>query len=80
MKMNRRRILFILILLAAAVSAAAIVIIGMRKEPGKALLKIMSDRVDLQVRNVHYTEVGDSGMKWDITAEAISEKENLLFG
>ena len=79
MKMNHRRILFIFILLAAAVSATAVVVIGIRKEPGKALLKIMSDRVDLQVRDVHYTEVGDSGMKWEIRADAAryQKKENL---
>ena len=77
--MSRRRTLFIGILLAAAVTAAAVVVIEMRKEPGKALLKIMSDRVDLQVRDVHYTEVGDSGMKWEIKADAAryQKKENL---
>lgn len=81
MKMNRRRTLLIAILLVAVLSVAAIFVIGMRKEPGKALLKIMSDRVDLQVRDVHYTEVGDSGMKWEITADAAryQKKENLAF-
>ena len=79
MKLNRRRALFIVMFLAVAVLAAAIIIIGTRNEPGKALLKVMSDRVDLQVRDVHYTEVGDSGMKWDIRAEAARylKKENL---
>lgn len=79
MKLNRRRALFIVMFLAAAVLAAAIIIIGTRNEPGKALLKVMSDRVDLQVRDVHYTEVGDSGMKWDIRADAARylKKENL---
>ena len=81
MKMNRRRILLIAMLLATALSVAVIFVIGMRKEPGKELLKIMSDRVDLQVRNVHYTEVGDSGMKWEIRADAAryQKKENLAF-
>ena len=67
------------LLLTVLLSAAAVVVIGIRKEPGKALLKIMSDRVDLQVRNVHYTEVGDSGMKWEITADTAryQKKENL---
>jgi LPS export ABC transporter protein LptC len=80
MEKNHRRILLILIaLLAAALSVAAVVMIGMRKETGKALLKVMSDRVDLQVRNVHYTEVGDSGMKWEIMADAAryQKRENL---
>jgi len=79
MKTNRRRTLLIATLFVAAISAAAIVMIGMRKEPGTALLKIMSDRVDLQVRDVRYTEVGDSGMKWEITADTAryQKKENL---
>ena len=78
--MNRRKEpLLIVALLAVILSVAAILVIGMRKEPEKALLKIMSDRVDLQVRNVHYTEVGDSGMKWEITADTAryQKKENL---
>ncbi len=68
-------------LLAAVLSVAAIIVIDIRKEPEKALLKIMSDRVDLQVRNVHYTEVGDSGMKWEIRADTAryQKKENLAF-
>ena len=79
--MSRRRILFIVILLASALTATAVVVIEMRKDPGKALLKIMSDRVDLQVRDVHYTEVGDSGMKWEIRADTAryQKKENLAF-
>ena len=79
MKMNRRRTLLIATLFVAVLSVATIFVIGMRKEPGKALLKIMSDRVDLQVRDVHYTEVGDSGMKWEIRADAAryQKKENL---
>jgi LPS export ABC transporter protein LptC len=79
MKMNRRKTLFIVVFLVVAVSAAVIGIIGMWREPGKALLKVMSDRVDLQVRDVHYTEVGDSGMKWDIRADTAryQKKENL---
>ena len=77
--MSRRRTLFVVILLAAAVTVAAVVVIEMRKDPGKALLKIMSDRVDLQVRDVHYTEVGDSGVKWEIRADAAryQKKDNL---
>src|SRR5512141_2654173 len=77
--MSRRRTLFIVIFLAFAITAAAVVVIEMRKDPGKALLKIMADRVDLQVRDVHYTEVGDSGMKWEIKADVAryQKKENL---
>jgi len=81
MKMSRRRILLIALLVASALSVAVLFVVGMQKEPGKELLKIMSDRVDLQVRNVHYTEVGDSGVKWEIKADAAryQKKENLAF-
>ncbi len=76
---NRRRTLMIVVFLTAALCAVALFLVSMRKEPGKELLKIMSDRVDLQVRNVFYTEVGDSGMKWEIRADAAQyqKKENL---
>ena len=79
MKMTRSRTLLIATLFVAILSVGVAYVIGMRKEPGKALLKIMSDRVDLQVRNVHYTDVGDSGMKWEITADAAryQKKDNL---
>lgn len=77
---NKRRTIVIFVALAVVLCAAAIVV-GLRRDPGKALLNIMSDRVDLQVRNVHYTEVGDSGMKWEITADTAryQKRENMAF-
>jgi LPS export ABC transporter protein LptC len=55
--------------------------ISIGNEPEKTVLKIMSDKVDLQVRNVRFTEVGDSGMKWEITAETAryEKKENMAY-
>jgi LPS export ABC transporter protein LptC len=78
MKTKRKTVLIVLIL-TAILSVTAILAIGLRRAPEKALLKIMSDRFDLQARNVHYTEVGDSGMKWEITADTARyrKKENL---
>ena len=78
MKTKRKTVLIVAIL-TVILSVAAILAIGLRRAPEKALLKIMSDRVDLQVKNVHYTEVGDSGMKWEITADTARylKKENL---
>jgi LPS export ABC transporter protein LptC len=77
---NRRKTVLIIAALTVLLAAAAIMI-GIRREPGKALLNMMSDRVDLQVRNVHYTEVGESGMKWEITADTAryQKKENMAF-
>lgn len=75
------RTISIAVALAGILLTAAILMIGIDREPEKTLLKIMSDRVDLQVRDVRYTEVGDSGTKWEITAETASyqKKENLAF-
>jgi LPS export ABC transporter protein LptC len=76
---TKRKAVLIVATLAVILSVTAILAIGLRREPEKALLKIMSDRVDLQVKNVHYIEVGDSGMKWEITADTARyrKKENL---
>lgn len=78
MKIKRKTALIIAIL-TVILSVTAILAIGLRRAPEKALLKIMSDRVDLQVKNVRYTEVGDSGMTWEITADTAryQKKENL---
>jgi LPS export ABC transporter protein LptC len=79
MKTKRRTVLIVATLLTVILFAAAILAIGLRRSPEKALLKIMSDRVDLQVKNVHYTEVGSSGMTWEIRADTAryQKKENL---
>jgi LPS export ABC transporter protein LptC len=65
--------------LAMTLFAGAILAIGLRRSPEKTLLKIMSDRVDLQVKNVHFTEVGSSGMTLEIKADTAryQKKENL---
>jgi LPS export ABC transporter protein LptC len=74
-----RKTVLIVVVLAVILSAAAIITINIPKEPEKALLKIMSDRVDLQVRNVRFTDVGASGMKWELMADMAryQKKENL---
>ena len=76
-----RKTMFIVAVLVSVLSVAVVLMVAVRKEPEKALLNIMSDRVDLQVRNVRYTEVGDSGMKWEIMADTVryQKKENKAF-
>lgn len=78
--MNRGRRKLLVVASAVFLFAAAIVVIYViPKEPEKPLVKVMSDHVDLQVRNVRLTEVGDSGMKWEIMADTARylKKENL---
>ncbi len=74
--MNKK--FLILGLLVLFVFAAA-VFVGIRKEPPKALLEKMADKVDLRAKNVRYTQVGSSGMKWEITADSAQyqKKEDL---
>ena len=35
----------------------------------KSVLKVISDRVDLQIKDFHYTEVGDPDLVWEINAD-----------
>lgn len=79
MKTKRKAVLIVALL--AVISVAAILTIGIREAPEKALLKIMSDRVDLQIKDIHYTEVDDAGTKWEIRADTAryQKKENLAF-
>ena len=39
-------------------------------------IKILSDNVDLQVKDVLYTDVGDSGLKWEIRADTATYMKN----
>lgn len=69
----------IIAVLAAAILFVIVIILSQPEEPAKEPLKITSDHVDLQVRNVRLTEVGDADMTLEITAELASyqKKENL---
>jgi LPS export ABC transporter protein LptC len=80
MKFRKSKVV-IIILIAVVISAVAVVLfIESRKSSNNPLLKIMSDKVDLQVKNVHYTDVGDSGLKWEIKADSAKyvKSENLV--
>ena len=80
MKRGRKTVL-IVVILAAVLATAAIITFNIPKEPENALLKVLSDQVDLQVRNVRFTDVGDSGMKWEIVADTAryQKTDNLVF-
>ena len=71
-----------------ALSAAGLVVlaliaawffgVGQTKERAQPGLKIIDDKVDLFIRDVHYTEVGDSGNQLEINADSATflKKEN----
>lgn len=75
----KRKTLFIVSTLLVILSVAAILAVSLRQTPEKTMLKVMSDRVDLQVKNVRFTDVGTSDMKWEIMADTAryQKKENL---
>ncbi len=50
-----------------------------RSLPEKKILEAVAERVDLQVKNVHYTEVGEGDTKWEVKADTARyiKKDNL---
>ncbi|MCX5845681.1 MAG: LPS export ABC transporter periplasmic protein LptC [Deltaproteobacteria bacterium] len=76
----KKRIVVITGVIILVISVAAIVLVmESRKSSPIPLLNIMSDKVDLQVKNINYTDVGDSGLKWEIKADSAKyiKSENL---
>ena len=71
---------FIISFVALVMLAAAVFLIVHGKSPqGNKQIEIMSGNVDLQIRNILYTDVGDSGLKWEIKADSATyvKSENL---
>lgn len=64
---------FLVILLVVTI---AYVILRQRNLPEGGQLNILADNVDLQIRDVLYTDVGDSGMKWEIKADSAKYMKN----
>lgn len=70
-------------LAAAVILVAALIGLGhywssQPKEEQKPGLKVIDDQVDLYIKDVHYTEVGDSGNRLEINADTATflKKEN----
>jgi LPS export ABC transporter protein LptC len=77
--MTKRKKILWLVLLLGLLAAALVLVMGVIREPEQALLKVLTDKIDLQVRDVRFTEVGDSGMNWEVTADtARYQKEAQL--
>ena len=79
MKLNKKTWVILGFTLLVVFAAIAFLVIDFSKTSPKALLKVMADNVDLQVKNVIYTDVGQSGEKWEIKADTARylKKENL---
>jgi LPS export ABC transporter protein LptC len=81
MKFNKKKGIilgFTLLVISVAITFLAI---NFYKASPETVLKVMADNVDLQVKNVIYTDVGQSGEKWEIRADTAryAKKENLAF-
>lgn len=64
---------------AAILILSGYFLIGSGKVAESPTLKILPENVDVQVQDVHFTEVGDPDSTWDIRAETARymKKENL---
>jgi LPS export ABC transporter protein LptC len=80
-KLNRKNWIILGFTLVVILAAMVLLAINFYKASPETLLKVMADNVDLQVRNVIYTDVGHSGEKWEIRADTArdAKKENLAF-
>lgn len=63
---------------AAVLILAGYFLSGSGKVADSPTLKILPENVDIQVKDVHFTEVGDSDSTWDIRADSARymKKEN----
>jgi LPS export ABC transporter protein LptC len=66
-------------LILVAVIAVLFFLWEQGKEAGKNILKVLPDNVDVQVRDVLYTDASADGSKWEIRAKTVTfvRKENL---
>ncbi|MGC9977347.1 MAG: LPS export ABC transporter periplasmic protein LptC [Syntrophales bacterium] len=80
MKFKRRSIVIIILIIVIVGAGAGIFFVESNKSSKEQLLNILSDRVDLQVKNVIYTDVGASGVKWEIRADSAKyvKNDNLI--
>lgn len=69
---RRGKILLVVLAVFALLAAVAAVVYRTAKPPAKALLGKMAEKVDLQARDVHFTQTGNAGMKVDIVAKSVS--------
>ncbi|MFH1080061.1 MAG: LPS export ABC transporter periplasmic protein LptC [Pseudomonadota bacterium] len=80
MRLNRKVWVVLGFSLTAILAAIALLVVDLYKTSPKTLLKVMADNVDLQVKDVIYTDVGQSGEKWEIRANTARyhKKENKV--
>jgi len=68
-----------LLILTVLATTLLLLFKGEKKAPHEPNLKVLSDKVDAQIKDVLYTEIGDGDLKWEIKADTVRyvKKENL---
>lgn len=81
MKLDKKSWIILGFTLLVILAVITVLVIDFFKTSTETVLKVMADNVDLQVKNVIYTDVGKSGEKWEIKADTAryARKENLAF-
>jgi LPS export ABC transporter protein LptC len=77
--MKKRTIIIAILIFVMVISALFVFVV--KKNKKEVVLKILSEKADLYVRDFHYTEVGDPESTWEINADSAKyvKKENLVF-
>ncbi len=71
----------LILILLIAVASFVLFKKGKDDDGGNVHLKIIPDNVDLQIKDVHFTEVGDANLTWEIRAETARfvKKDHLAY-
>ena len=80
MKLSKKTKIISIILIIFVVITAVVLVIGSNiYDKPKNIVKILPDRVDLQINDFIYTEVGEDNSKWEVKADNAKyiKKENL---
>jgi len=80
-KPGRTRIYAAAVLILLAAGAVGILFYFSDSGEQGEMLKIIPENVDLQIRNIHFTEVGDPDLKWELQADSgrYVRKDNLAY-
>ncbi len=82
MKFHKKTVISVALAVVLILSVALILVFKRLAETSpEKMLKILSDRVDLEVRNILYREVGGADSRWEIRAKKASylKKDNQAF-
>jgi len=75
----KKPVLVTVALILVAVFAILLFLWQQGKDASKKILKVLPDHVDMQVRDVLYTDISADGSKWEIKAKTVTyvRKENV---